>query len=71
MNVEPLPSVLSTRMSPPIRRARVRLVANPQTDVAVVDYLRLTYPHLFRAENNALSFAAAGGQCLSSMKFTA
>ena len=49
----------------------VRLVANNQADVSVVDRLRLTYPHLYQAENNALNLTANGGQEITVGNFTA
>lgn len=48
----------------------VRLIANNQSDVSVVDRLRLTYPRFYKAENNALSFNANGGQEISVGNFT-
>ena len=48
----------------------VRLIANNQGDVSLVDYLRLTYPHLYRAENNTLNLTANGGQEITVGNFT-
>ena len=48
----------------------VRLTANNQSDVSLVDFIRLTYPHLYKAENNTLSFSANGGQEITVGNFT-
>ncbi|GAC1446431.1 MAG: hypothetical protein NVSMB56_05040 [Pyrinomonadaceae bacterium] len=36
--------------------------ANGQTDVNLIDYVRLTYAHTYRADSNALAFSIGGGQ---------
>jgi CSLREA domain-containing protein len=48
----------------------VRLVANNQSDISLVDFVRLTYPHLYRAENNSLNLSANGGQEVTIGNFT-
>jgi hypothetical protein len=37
---------------------------NGQTDVSLIDWVRLTYPRKYKAENNTLTFSAWGGQPL-------
>jgi peptidase C25-like protein len=37
---------------------------NGQSDVSLLDWVRLTYPRQYRAENNSLAFSALGGQLL-------
>jgi hypothetical protein len=40
------------------------------SDISLVDYVRLTYPHSYLADNNALRFAAAPGQQVTISGFT-
>ncbi len=35
---------------------------NGQSDVSLIDWVRLSYPHKYKAENNSLRFSALGGQ---------
>lgn len=35
-----------------------------EMDVSLLDYVRLTYPHTFKAEDNSLRFTAVGGETL-------
>lgn len=35
-----------------------------EADISLIDYVRLTYPHQYRAENNRLRFTAPGGQLI-------
>lgn len=37
------------------------LATNGSNDVSVIESVRITYPHLYRADDNALAFTAAGG----------
>ena len=37
----------------------VRLTASGGSDISLVDYIRITYPHAFTADNNALRFSLA------------
>ncbi len=39
-------------------------------DVSLIDFVRLTYPHRYRAFNNSLRFTAPGGQVVSLTGFT-
>ncbi len=41
-----------------------------ETDISLVDYIRVTYPHSFTADNNALRFTAAGKQQVTIDGFT-
>ena len=45
---------------------QITLIAGPQqSDVCLVDYIRVTYQRAYKAENNALKFTASAGQQIS------
>jgi hypothetical protein len=41
-----------------------------ETDVTLIDYIRITYRHTYTADNDALKFTAPGGRTLSLKGFT-
>lgn len=43
---------------------------NGSTDVSVLESVRLTYPHVFRADNDALTFTVNGGTAVQVKGFT-
>lgn len=43
---------------------------NGQTDVSLIDSIRLSYAHQYRADNNALGFSAPGGEVVRVDGFT-
>jgi hypothetical protein len=50
---------------------RIRLSSlNGSSDISLVNYLRLTYQHTYRAEENALMFTAFGGQDITVSGFS-
>jgi hypothetical protein len=40
----------------------IKIVATSANDTSLVDYIRLTYPHSFRAENDSLQFSLKSTQ---------
>jgi hypothetical protein len=41
-----------------------------ESDISLIDFVRLTYPHKYRADNNALRFSVPGGQTVRVNGFT-
>jgi hypothetical protein len=48
----------------------VSLVSVNGSDISLIDWVRLTYPHQYKAENNTLRFSALGGQPVKIEGFT-